>query len=202
MTESKSLILNYSGKTLEAGVDEAGRGCLAGPVVAAALILPPDFTHVSIRDSKALTAEQRFAAREIILEKCVSWAVGVVSAERIDAVNILNAALEAMREAIALLPVCPEAIIVDGKRVPLYREDAPAPFYSFIKGDRDYLSIAGASILAKTFRDEIMVGLDADFPVYNWKQNKGYPTREHRRAILQYGDTSFHRKTFRVLPPD
>jgi ribonuclease HII len=180
---------------VEAGCDEAGRGCLAGPVFAAAVILPSDFFHRKLNDSKQITEKTRYELREFILEKALSTAVGVYSAAEIDQVNILNASIFSMHRALEQLKLKPDHIIVDGNRFKTYQN---IPYQTVIKGDGKYASIAAASILAKTYRDDYMVALDLEYPQYNWKKNKGYPTRDHREAILKYGITPYHRKTFRL----
>lgn len=193
-----ALSLKYSSSRLEAGIDEAGRGCLAGPVVAAAVILPEDFTHPVLNDSKKLTHAQRMKIRPYILEHALAWNVGMISAPRIDKVNILNATYEAMHEAIAGLGITPEYLSIDGNRFRPFPEIEHA---CIIKGDGKYMNIAAASILAKTYRDEMMEMLDEEFPQYDWKGNKGYPTRAHRDAIAVHGPTKYHRKSFSLLPP-
>ncbi|MEZ4827542.1 MAG: ribonuclease HII [Bacteroidia bacterium] len=191
------LPLKYTDWALEAGVDEAGRGCLAGPVVAAALILPPDFSHPLLTDSKKLTHLQRTDLRAIIIRHATAWAVGIIDAPRIDQVNILNATFEAMHQAISSLSVRPDFLSIDGNR---FRPYPSIPHQCLIKGDARFLNIAGASILAKTCRDQLMEQLHADFPQYGWDQNKGYPTVAHRNAIAKHGITPFHRKSFSLLP--
>jgi ribonuclease HII len=183
---------------VEAGCDEAGRGCLAGPVAAAAVILPPDFSNPLINDSKQLTEHQRDALRPIIEAEALAWAVAFVSPAEIDEINILNASILAMHRALDQLKVRPEAIIVDGNRFKPYHD---IPSTCIVKGDGKMMSIAAASILAKTHRDELMRSLDADFPQYGWQQNKGYPTKAHREAIKKYGTTPHHRLTFQLLDP-
>lgn len=185
----------YEGLT-EAGCDEAGRGCLAGSVYAAAVILPPDYQNEALNDSKQLTEKRRYALREQIERDAVAWAVGVVTPEEIDEINILNASILAMHRALDALKVRPEAIIVDGNRFKPYRD---LPSTTIVKGDGKYLSIAAASILAKTYRDDYMNGLAEQFPQYDWKSNKGYPTRKHRDAIRKFGITPFHRKSYNLL---
>ncbi len=185
----------YEGLT-EAGCDEAGRGCLAGSVYAAAVILPPDYQNEALNDSKQLTEKRRYALREQIERDAVAWAVGVVTPEEIDEINILNASILAMHRALDALKVCPEAVIVDGNRFKPYRD---LPSTTIVKGDGKYLSIAAASILAKTYRDDYMNGLAEQFPQYDWKSNKGYPTRKHRDAIRKFGITPFHRKSYNLL---
>ncbi|PCI31113.1 MAG: ribonuclease HII [Flavobacteriaceae bacterium] len=182
---------------LEAGTDEAGRGCLAGPVVAAAVILPPDFKHELLNDSKKLTEKQRHFLRPIIEEVALAWAVGYVWQEEIDEINILQASLLAMHKSIDDLSLKPAHIIVDGNKFNPYKE---IPHETIIKGDGKYLSIAAASVLAKTYRDDYMDKIHLDFPMYAWSKNKGYPTKAHRQGIRDHGITSHHRKTFRLLP--
>ena len=193
----------YEGK-VEAGCDEAGRGCLAGSVYAAAVIFPEDYQNDELNDSKQLTARRRQLLRDIIQRDAVAWAVGVVSPEEIDKINILNASILAMHRALDQLQVRPEAIIVDGNRFKPYRTvvDGTAvsiPHTTIVKGDGKYLSIAAASILAKTYRDDYMDELAQQYPQYDWLSNKGYPTKKHREAIRQYGITPYHRKTFNML---
>ena len=182
---------------LEAGCDEAGRGCLAGPVVAAAVILPPDFHHPLLNDSKKMTEHTRELLREVIIREALHWAVGECSPAEIDRINILKASFAAMHKALTRLPVKPEHILVDGNRFTPYPRITHT---CVIKGDGKFSSIAAASVLAKTFRDELMGKLDEEFPVYGWKQNKGYPTDFHRRAIDQHGSCIYHRKSFNLLP--
>lgn len=179
---------------IEAGCDEAGRGCLCGPVACAAVILPPDFTCEGLDDSKKLSEKQREALRIIIERDALAWAVVMVSAEEIDEINILNASIEGMHRALAQLSVNPEHILVDGNRFKPYLE---IPYTTVVKGDGKYMSIAAASILAKTHRDELMLNLHKEFPAYGWNENKGYPTKSHREAIVKYGLTPHHRKTFK-----
>ena len=193
----------YTGK-VEAGCDEAGRGCLAGSVYAAAVIFPEDYQNDELNDSKQLTARRRKLLRDIIQRDALAWAVGVVSPEEIDRINILNASILAMHRALDQLQVRPEAIIVDGNRFKPYRPvvDGIAvsiPHTTIVKGDGKYLSIAAASILAKTYRDDYMDELAQQYPQYDWLSNKGYPTKKHREAIRQYGITPYHRKTFNML---
>lgn len=195
----------YTGK-VEAGCDEAGRGCLAGSVYAAAVIFPEDYQNDELNDSKQLTDKRRKQLREIIQRDAVAWAVGIVTPEEIDRINILNASILAMHRALDQLTVRPEAIIVDGNRFkpyapPLFgggRGEA-LPHTTIVKGDGKYLSIAAASILAKTYRDDYMDELAKEYPQYDWLSNKGYPTKKHREAIRQYGITPYHRKTFNML---
>ncbi len=188
---------NFSGFALEAGTDEAGRGCLAGPVVAAAVILPKDFQHPFLNDSKQLSEKKRFELKPFIEEHAVSYAVEFVWQHEIDTINILNASILAMHKSIDKLTVIPEFIIVDGNRFKPFKK---IPHQTIVKGDSKYLSIAAASILAKTYRDLYMEEIHADHIHYNWKKNKGYPTKEHREAIRKYGISDFHRKSFRLLP--
>ena len=185
----------YEGKN-EAGCDEAGRGCLAGSVYAAAVILPPDYQNELLNDSKQLTEKRRYQLREIIQRDAIAWAVGIVTPEEIDKINILNASILAMHRALDQLKVRPEAIIVDGNRFKPYQK---LPHTTIVKGDGKYLSIAAASILAKTYRDDYMNRLAEEYPQYDWQSNKGYPTKKHRDAIRQYGITPYHRKTFNML---
>ena len=185
----------YEGKT-EAGCDEAGRGCLAGSVYAAAVILPPDYHNELLNDSKQLTEKRRYALREVIQRDAVAWAVGIVTPEEIDRINILNASILAMHRALDQLKVRPEAIIVDGNRFKPYHD---LPHSTIVKGDGKYLSIAAASILAKTYRDDYMNQLAVKYPQYDWKGNKGYPTKKHRDAIRLHGVTPYHRRTFNLL---
>lgn len=180
----------------EAGCDEAGRGCLAGPVYAAAVILPDDFSHPWLNDSKQVSESRRYQLRDIIIEKAVSWAVASVSPEEIDRINILNASILAMHRALDGLSVRPGAVIVDGNRFKPY---GTTPWTTFVKGDGRFANIAAASILAKTFRDDEMKRLAKLFPGYDWEVNKGYPTRAHREAIASLGTTPHHRMTFRLL---
>lgn len=182
----------------EAGCDEAGRGCLAGSVYAAAVILPDDFRHPMLNDSKQLTEARREKLRPIIEAEAVAWAVGIVTPEEIDHINILRASILAMHRAIDALVVKPGAIIVDGNRFSAYGD---IPFQTFVKGDGRFGNIAAASILAKTHRDEYMRNLHEQYPQYRWNVNKGYPTRAHRAAIAEYGPTPYHRMTFRLLDP-
>lgn len=186
----------YEQGRVEAGCDEAGRGCLAGSVYAAAVILPPDYHNERLNDSKKLTVRQRYALRQDIERDAVAWAVGVVTPQEIDQINILNASILAMHRALDQLQVRPEAIIVDGNRFKPYRD---LPHTTIVKGDGKYLSIAAASILAKTYRDDEMVRLAQEYPDYDWQHNMGYPTRKHREAIRQHGITPYHRRTFNLL---
>lgn len=186
----------YEQGRVEAGCDEAGRGCLAGSVYAAAVILPLDYLNERLNDSKKLTARQRYALRQDIERDAVAWAVGVVTPQEIDQSNILNASILAMHRALDQLQVRPEAIIVDGNRFKPYRD---LPHTTIVKGDGKYLSIAAASILAKTYRDDEMIRLAQEYPDYDWQHNMGYPTRKHREAIRQHGVTPYHRRTFNLL---
>ena len=188
---------NFSGYKLEAGTDEAGRGCLAGPVVAAAVILSKKFEHPFLNDSKQLSEKKRFLLKPIIEEECISFGVQHIFESEIDTINILNASIKAMHGSISQLNPIPNYIIVDGNRFKPYQS---IPHSTIVKGDSKYLSIAAASVLAKTYRDEFMEIIHEEFPMYNWKQNKGYPTKEHRAAIKKYGITKYHRKSFRLLP--
>ncbi len=185
----------YEGK-VEAGCDEAGRGCLAGSVYAAAVILPEDYQNDLLNDSKQLTEKRRYQLRDIIQRDAVAWAVGIVTPEEIDRINILNASILAMHRALDQLQVRPEAIIVDGNRFKPYRD---LPHTTIVKGDGKYLSIAAASILAKTYRDDYMNQLAEEYPQYDWLSNKGYPTKKHREAIKAYGITPYHRKSYNLL---
>ncbi|WP_090606904.1 ribonuclease HII [Parapedobacter koreensis] len=192
------LLSRYQDTFIEAGCDEAGRGCLAGPVFAAAVIFSQDFAHEVLTDSKQLSATQRHELRPIIESNALAFAVASVTAEEIDRINIHNASYLAMHRALDMLTLKAAYIIVDGNRFIPYQQ---IPHCCIIKGDGKYLSIAAASILAKTYRDEYMENLAAEFPQYGWHQNKGYPTIHHRNAILQHGFTPHHRRTFRVTDP-
>ena len=182
---------------IEAGCDEAGRGCLAGPVFAAAVILPETFQNELLNDSKQLTEKRRYALRPIIEQEALAWAVGIVTPEEIDRINILKASFLAMHRAVDQLKVRPQHLLIDGNRFTPYTD---VPHTTIVKGDGTYMSIAAASILAKTYRDDYMNQLDEQFPVYHWKENKGYPTKAHREAIRQFGITPHHRKSFTLLP--
>lgn len=190
---------HYYEGLVEAGCDEAGRGCLAGSVFAAAVILPPDYENELLNDSKKLTDRKRKQLREIIEHDALDWAVGIVEPGEIDEINILNASILAMHRALDQLMVRPEAVIVDGNRFKPYRD---LPYTTIVNGDGKYLSIAAASILAKTYRDDYMDRLAEDYPQYDWKSNKGYPTKKHRQAIRECGITPFHRRSFTLLPPE
>ena len=202
----------YKEGLIEAGCDEAGRGCLAGPVFAAAVILPSDFRNEMLNDSKQLTEKKRYQLREVIEREALAWAVGIVDNNEIDKINILNASILAMHRALDQLTVRPEYIIVDGNRWKPYQEltandnvndndNEPkvVPATTIVKGDGKYLSIAAASILAKTYRDDFMLRIHEEFPQYHWDKNKGYPAKVHREAIRQYGTTPYHRMSFNLL---
>ena len=191
------MLLNkyYEGK-IEAGCDEAGRGCLAGSVYAAAVILPEGYQNELLNDSKQLTEKKRYQLREIIERDAVAWAVGIVTPEEIDKINILNASILAMHRALDQLKVRPEAVILDGNRFKKYKD---LPHTTIVKGDGKYLAIAAASILAKTYRDDYMNKLAEEYPQYDWLSNKGYPTKKHREAIRQYGTTPYHRMSYNLL---
>ncbi|KIC03086.1 ribonuclease HII [Flavobacterium sp. JRM] len=211
------LQLNFSGYDLETGTDEAGRGCLAGPVTAAAVILPLNFENKTLNDSKQLSEKTREKLKPIIEEQAISFAITHLHPDEIDEINILNASMKGMQECILKLNQIPEFIIVDGNRMlnaklglkntvgKQFSEKEiellkSIPTQSIIKGDAKFMSIAAASVLAKTYRDEYMDKIHEEFPMYNWKQNKGYPTKEHREAIKKYGPTKYHRMSFRLLP--
>ncbi len=189
------LLSYYKEGVIEAGCDEAGRGCLAGAVYAAAVILPADYHNEQLNDSKQLTERQRYALRQVIERDAVAWAVGVVSPQEIDRVNILNASILAMHRAVEQLSPVPQHLIVDGNRFRPFRD---IPYTTVVKGDGKYLSIAAASVLAKTYRDDYMNGLHREYPLYDWDNNKGYPTRKHREAIRLHGVTPYHRMTFNL----
>ena len=191
------MLRNQLKDCIECGTDEAGRGCIAGPVTAAAVILPKTFKNKTLRDSKKITAKNRDILREILESECTSYGVTHVYMETIDEINILNSSILAMHQSIEKLNPVPEHIIVDGNRFKPFKN---IPFECIIKGDDKFLSIAAASILAKTHRDEYMAKIHEEFPMYNWKKNKGYPTKEHRDAIRKYGITKYHRKSFKLLP--
>ena len=191
------LLLKFSDYKLECGTDEAGRGCLAGPVTAAAIILPDGFQLELLNDSKLLSEKIREKLKPVIEEKAITFSVTHVEPKIIDEINILNASIKAMQECVTKLNPIPNYIIVDGNR---FKPINNIPYSTIIKGDSKYMSIAAASVLAKTYRDEYMNRIHDEFPMYNWKQNKGYPTKEHREAIRKYGTTKYHRLSFRLLP--
>ena len=194
------LLPYYKQGLVEAGCDEAGRGCLAGSVYAAAVILPPDYHNDLLNDSKQLTAKQRYRLREEIERDAVAWALGIVTPQEIDEMNILRASITAMHRAIDGLKVRPQHLIIDGNRFMPYRQDGVVvPHTTVVKGDGKYLSIAAASILAKTYRDDYMKELHQQYPYYGWDHNAGYPTKEHRRGIEEHGTTPYHRMTFNLL---
>ena len=201
------LLNHYYEGLVEAGCDEAGRGCLAGAVYAAAVILPPDYENSLLNDSKQLTERRRYQLRTEIERDAIAWAVGIVGPDEIDKINILNASILAMHRALDQLTVRPQAIIVDGNRFkPYYTPESiheakrtALPHTTIVKGDGKYLSIAAASILAKTYRDDYMNRLAEEYPQYDWLSNKGYPTKKHREAIKQYGTTPYHRRKFNLL---
>ncbi len=190
------LLSCFSCGLIEAGCDEAGRGCLAGPVFAAAVILPPDFGNDELDDSKKLTRKQRDKLRPVIEESAISWAVAMIEPEEIDRINILNASLRAMHHAIRMLAIRPQLLLIDGNRFHPFDD---IPHQCIIEGDGKYLSIAAASVLAKTYRDDFMEALHADFPCYGWNTNKGYPSRKHREALKEHGVCCHHRLTFNLL---
>ena len=194
------MLKNYLYKNkIEAGCDEAGRGCLAGAVYAAAVILPPDFSCELLNDSKKIKEKDRYKLRNIIEKEALAWAIGVVDEKEIDKINILNASFLAMHRAVDQLPLRPEQLLIDGNRFKPY----PGIEHDcIIKGDGKYMAIAAASILAKTYRDDYMQTLSQQHPEYQWQQNKGYPTQAHRQAIIDYGYTDYHRKTFRLKTTD
>lgn len=187
---------HYYEGLVEAGCDEAGRGCLAGAVFAAAVILPPDYENALLNDSKQLTERRRYELRTQIERDALSWAVGIVGPDEIDRINILRASILAMHRALDQLQPRPEAVIVDGNRFTRWQD---VPYTTIIKGDGKYLSIAAASVLAKTYRDDYMLRLAEEYPQYDWQHNKGYPTPSHREAIRRYGPTPLHRRTFNLL---
>ncbi|MCM1312459.1 MAG: ribonuclease HII [Bacteroides sp.] len=189
------LLPYYNESLIEAGCDEAGRGCLAGSVYAAAVILPKDYRNEKLNDSKQLTARMRYALREEIERDAIAWAIGIATPQEIDEMNILKASITAMHRAIDALAVRPEALIIDGNRFYPYPD---IPHTTIVKGDGKYLSIAAASILAKTWRDDYMAKLHEEFPFYGWDHNAGYPTKEHRKGIAEHGATPYHRMTFRL----
>ena len=191
------MLINSYSKLIECGTDEAGRGCLAGPVTAAAVILPNDFRNTELNDSKKLSESKRNDLKKIIIEKAIDYSIVHIPVQVIEKINILNASILAMNTAIENLKIVPEFIIVDGNKFKPYKD---IPFKTIVKGDAKFMSIAAASILAKTYRDDFMEKIHKEFPVYNWKKNKGYPTKEHRKAIQEHGITKYHRKTFKLLP--
>ncbi|TDQ22727.1 ribonuclease HII [Tenacibaculum caenipelagi] len=191
------LQLNYSGHKLEAGTDEAGRGCLSGPVVAAAVILPDNFKHELLNDSKQLSEKKRQELRPYIEEHALAFGVSFIHQGEVDELNVLQASITGMHRSIEQLTITPEFIIVDGNKFKPYLEIS---HQTIVKGDAKFMSIAAASVLAKTYRDEYMEKIHQEFPQYNWKKNKGYPTKEHREAIRQFGATPYHRKSFKLLP--
>lgn len=188
----------YQDEFLEAGCDEAGRGCLAGPVFAAAVILPKDFDHPLLNDSKQIKEKDRFALRTEIEKNALAFAIGIVDHQEIDKINILNASFLAMHRAIEKLQLLPEFLIIDGNRFKAYQN---IKHECIIKGDGKYFSIAAASILAKTYRDDFMEKIHQEYPIYQWKKNKGYPTADHRKAVIESGLSPYHRKTFRITNP-
>ena len=191
------LLSSYSNTALEAGTDEAGRGCLAGPVTAAAILLPPDFYHPLLNDSKQVSEKNRKILRPILEAAAIDFKVTHLDHHIIDEINILNASIKAMQQSLIALQPTPTYIIVDGNR---FKPLANIPHQTIVKGDAKYLSIAAASILAKTYRDDYMEQLHEEFPMYHWNKNKGYPTLEHREAIRKYGSCTYHRQSFRLLP--
>lgn len=197
MTPHYSMLeLQLNKNLLEAGCDEAGRGCLAGPVYAAAVILPPDFADERLNDSKQLTARQRYVLRPVIEQHALAWAIGICTAEEIDRINILQASILAMHRALDGLKVRPEYIIVDGNK---FRPYGTTPWQTVVKGDGKYMNIAAASILAKTYRDDCMKQLHDEYPYYDWNHNMGYPARAHREGIRQHGPSPYHRMTYNLL---
>ena len=197
MSYSLACLRSSFSSLIEAGCDEAGRGCLAGPVFAAAVILPKDFAHDTLTDSKKLNVKQRYLLRDEIKEKAVAWAVASCDNHEIDKINILKASVRAMHKAVEQLAVRPEFLIIDGNYFIHYPD---IPHKSIIKGDALFYSIAAASVLAKTYRDDYMMALALDYPQYHWEKNKGYPSSEHRNAIAKYGITPYHRRSFQLLP--
>ena len=195
--QNEMLKLKYQNELLEVGTDEAGRGCLCGPVVAAAVILPDNFEHHFLNDSKQLTEKKREELRSFIEKNAIAWSVSFIDEQKIDKINILQASILAMQTSIKQLKITPEFIVVDGNK---FKPVENIPHQTIVKGDAKYMNIAAASILAKTYRDEFMQKIHLEFPQYNWKRNKGYPTKEHRNAIREFGITKYHRKTFRLLP--
>jgi len=191
------MLKNSFSNKIEAGCDESGRGCLAGPVVAASVILPKNFKHPLLNDSKQLSKKNRDLLEKVIKEKAVVWGIGVVWNKEIDKINILNASIKAMHLSIEKLKLKPELLLIDGNRFYAFKG---IPHKCIIKGDAKYASIAAASILAKTYRDKLMQKLHQEFPQFDWKNNKGYPTKIHRQSIVNYGSTEYHRKSFKLLP--
>lgn len=191
------LKLNYQELLLEAGCDEAGRGCLAGPIFAASVILPKDFEHPLLNDSKQVSESDRYELREFIEQHAIAYAVGICNEKEIDELNILNASFEAMNRAVEKLQIQPELLLIDGNR---FKSRVNIPFNCIVKGDAKFLNIAAASILAKTYRDDYMIEIDKEFPHYKWIQNKGYPTKSHRDAILKHGHCVYHRQSFTLIP--
>ena len=196
MNKQGRLLSFYKENCIEAGCDEAGRGCLAGPVVAAAVILPENYSHPILNDSKKINEKNRYILRKEIEESAIAFAVGIIDNKGVDELNILKASIMAMHKALDMLKINPQHIIIDGNKFIKYKN---IPHQCIVKGDSKYYSIAAASILAKTYRDDIMKDLHLKHPEYNWKQNKGYPTKEHRQGIKEFGTTPFHRMTFRLL---
>ena len=197
---AQSMLLPYlNSDCIEAGCDEAGRGCLAGAVFASAVILPPDFVCEELNDSKQLSEKQRDALRPVIEKEALAWAIGIVYPEEIDKINILNASFLAMHRALDQLTIRPQHLLIDGNRFKPYKN---IPHIAIVKGDGKYMAIAAASILAKTHRDEYMIRLHEEFPSYDWKNNKGYPTKKHRKAIKESGTTPYHRMSFTLLPDE
>lgn len=192
----KKLLSFYNKNIIEAGCDEAGRGCLAGPVFAAAVILPPDFENELLNDSKQLSEKLRYQLRPIIEKEALAWAVEMVDNHEIDEVNILNASFLAMNKAVVKLKIQPQHLLIDGNR---FRPQTKIPFTCMVKGDGRFYSIAAASVLAKTYRDDFMQEIHEEIPIYDWNSNKGYPTKKHRAAIKKYGITKYHRMSFRLL---
>lgn len=190
------LISQYSDYFPEAGCDEAGRGCLAGPVFAAAVVFPKGYFNKELNDSKKLSEKKRYYLREIIQKEAISYAVSFIDNDKIDEINILNASIQAMHDSLNQLSIMPKHIIIDGNRFKNYNK---IPHLCIIKGDTKYLSIAAASILAKTYRDDYMQKINKYYPIYLWSQNKGYPTKLHREAIKKHGDCQYHRKSFTLL---
>ena len=188
---------NFSRYKLEVGTDEAGRGCLSGPVVAAAVILPLDFYHELLNDSKQISEAKRKILRPIIEKEALAFGVSFIHHEEVDQLNVLQASITGMQRAISDMKISPEFIIVDGNKFKPYQE---IPYKTIVKGDAKFMSIAAASVLAKTYIDDFMEKIHEEYPAYNWKQNKGYPTKEHRKAIQEFGITKYHRKTFKLLP--